>query len=480
MRLFLLLVFIIVTSSYSQNKQLLYDFKELPQSLMLNPGADVSNYKFHFGVPLLSHIHINAGVSGLSAYDLFADDGRSFNEKVREVLFDLSRNDVYTANQQLEVFSGGFRPKNFQDKRYFSFGMYQEIDIHVYHPKDPAELAYEGNGGANINRVYDFGDLDLSGEMLTVFHFGFNKQLNDKLTYGFRGKVYSSIFDMRSTNNDALFYTQPGERNFYRHILIADVTVNSSGYADLRDIESEDTEDGSRQVLSKFRNRALLGGNLGLGFDVGLTYQHSEQLSFTGSIQDVGFIRHNKDVENYTVNDAESLEGVELLFPGIDGAEEDDDFWQDLLADLDERFSPDTTSTAYTSWRPMKLNGSMRYDFGKKKDKDCNCSAEKGDYLNAIGVQLFAIKRPRLPQFALTGFYYRRLSDFLRLKGTYTIDKFTAYNVGLGMSMHFGTFNVYLMGDNLLAYRDLSKARALSLQLGFNFVFPTTDNPFTE
>ncbi len=475
----ILVVFLLISGVVcSQNKQLLYDYRELPQSLALNPGSDVSSYDFHVGFPLLSHIYVHAGVSGVNAFELFADDGVNFNTKLRNVLFSMSENDIYTANQQLEIFSGGFRPGDFNDRRYFSFGMYQEIDIHVYHPKDPAELALEGNGGPNINRVYDFGHVNASGELLTVFHFGFNKQVDDKLTYGFRGKVYSSIFDMRSTSNDALFFTEPGENNFYRHNLISDITVNTSGYASLRDIDSEDTADGSRQVLTKFRNRALLGGNIGLGFDVGFTYHYTDQLSVTASLLDVGFIRHNKDVENYSIRDAEALEGIELLFPGIDDVEDEDDFWQDLIEDLDQRFSPDTTNTAYTSWRPTKMNASVRYDFGKRRATECNCSPEEEGYLNAIGAHLYAIRRPRLPQFALTAYYYRRVSDFLRVKATYTVDRFTPYNLGLGMSMHFGNFNFYLMGDNLWSYRDLAKAHAVSVQLGFNYVFPHTDNPF--
>jgi hypothetical protein len=49
--------------SYSQNKQLLYNFTSIPQTLMTNPGADVK-YNWYFGVPLLSGISANVGSSG--------------------------------------------------------------------------------------------------------------------------------------------------------------------------------------------------------------------------------------------------------------------------------------------------------------------------------------------------------------------------------------------------------------------------------
>jgi hypothetical protein len=42
--------------------------------------------------------------------------------------------------------------------------------------------------------------------------------------------------------------------------------------------------------------RKKFGGDLGLGFDLGLTY-YLKNIQFTASILDVGFIKHSKDVE---------------------------------------------------------------------------------------------------------------------------------------------------------------------------------------
>ena len=93
--------------AFTQNKQLLYNYTDIPQSLLLNPGTEV-NYKWHVGIPLLSHIHASFGASGVSTYDLFADNGIDFNEKLRRVVYNLDRNDYFTINQQIEILSGGF------------------------------------------------------------------------------------------------------------------------------------------------------------------------------------------------------------------------------------------------------------------------------------------------------------------------------------------------------------------------------------
>ena len=46
----------------AQNMQILYDFDQLPQTLMLNPGSIV-DYDKHIGVPFLSNVYAMGGAS---------------------------------------------------------------------------------------------------------------------------------------------------------------------------------------------------------------------------------------------------------------------------------------------------------------------------------------------------------------------------------------------------------------------------------
>jgi hypothetical protein len=142
---------------FSQNKEVLYNFTPQPQSLLLNPGADVK-YKWFFGVPLLSGISANAGSTGFDAYNLFANDGVDFTTKVKSVLASTSRNDYVTANQQLEIFTAGFRVGGEESKSYVSFGMYQEFDSFIYVPKDLAILSFYGNKDY-IGKSFDLGEI---------------------------------------------------------------------------------------------------------------------------------------------------------------------------------------------------------------------------------------------------------------------------------------------------------------------------------
>ena len=91
-----------IVSLLSQNKEVLYGLEETPQAMLLNPGSRIS-YEYHFGVPLLSHIHVNGGSSGVSVYDIFQESSLDINTRISNKIFELENTDFFTATQQLEI-----------------------------------------------------------------------------------------------------------------------------------------------------------------------------------------------------------------------------------------------------------------------------------------------------------------------------------------------------------------------------------------
>jgi len=106
-----LFIFLVYAIGFGQNKQVLYDFAGLPQTLLLNPGAEVEN-KFHIGLPLFSQVSAQGGFTGFSAYDIFADNGIDINDKIKAAVNKYGTAEFVAFNQQLEVLSGGFRLPN--------------------------------------------------------------------------------------------------------------------------------------------------------------------------------------------------------------------------------------------------------------------------------------------------------------------------------------------------------------------------------
>lgn len=454
------LCLLVTVICFSQNKEILYNFTPLPQSLLTNPGADVK-YKWFFGVPLLSGISANVGSTGINAFDLFAKDGVDFNTKVEKVVASTNRNDYVTTNQQLELFSGGFRVGGPENKSYISFGMYQEFDSFVYIPTDVVLLSIYGNKDY-IGKSFNLADLNVKAELLSVFHAGINKKINEKLTVGARGKIYSSLYNATSTHNAGYFSTTLGTDLIYDQSIRSNLRLNTSGVK--KYLDENYNGDFASDLKDDLISKTFLGGNLGLGFDVGLTYNPKKNIQITASLVDIGYIKHTKEVENFTLKGFYNFKGVITNF-NQDGTPDD------AYQDFEDAIPLDTLYTSYNTQRPLKFYSSFQYSFEEERQMECNCDTDEDSwYRSAIGAQLFAMTTPRAPMMALTAYYRRRLLDGLQIKATYTLDSYSYTNVGLGLYTKIGVANFYVLADNLLGYADLAKTNALSFQIGFNII----------
>lgn len=437
---------------FAQNNQVLYDFDETPQTLLLNPGADYSHNAF-IGVPFLSGISAHTGVTGLTAYDIFADDGRDVNDKLRDVINSLDNDDSFHLNEKIDIIHAGIR---LNENDFISVGFYQEWDFVFYYPKDVADFFYEGS--TTLDRQFSIDGVAAKTDLIGVFHVGISHKIDQKWTIGGRFKIYSGAANVQTRNNRGYLYTTSGNDNIYSHHLEqVDATLQTSG------IIFDDYEDIDQSYYIK---RIFGFQNTGFGLDMGFTHHPNEQWKITGSILDFGFIKYSDEVFNYYARGSYETEGIELQFD----PDNPQDYWEEFEDDFEQSLPIDTLYTSYTSYRPLKLNASVKHSFGKPYYEDCTVSNSNDPYRNAIGMQLFWVDRPVNSQFAATLFYERRFGKVLSSKFTYTMDSYSLYNIGLGVSGKFGLVNMYLAADNLLSYQNLAKANSISFQFGLNII----------
>ena len=453
MRIIVLIVsFLIGLNSFSQNKQVLYDFAGLPQTLLLNPGLEI-DYKFHIGVPLLSGFSSEIGSTGFSLSEIFAVNNNTITEKISAVLNKIDANDYLKVNTQIEVFSAGFR---FDKKTYVSFGFYQELDAIGYAPVDALTLINEGNT-SYLNKSFSISEMIFKLDVLGVIHAGISRKVSDKLTLGARLKLYSSALNLETTNNQGSFTTRLGNNNIYVHHLDnVNLNLRSSGLISNNEYISD---------ASTYIENSLLGGNLGAGIDLGFTYHVTPQLQLSGSLIDLGFVHHNKNIKNKLIVGSFTFEGIEFEF------DSNRNYWGELDAALKEQLPIVGNEDSYTSWRPAKVNAAIKYSFGEKRSKYCYDNTLKDFYTNAFGAQLYSVFRPLRQQFVFTSFYEKSFSNKLQAKITHTIDDYSYYNIGVGISAKIWKINFYGILDNLTKLSDISSSNNVSLQFGFNLLF---------
>ncbi|WP_299012228.1 DUF5723 family protein [uncultured Polaribacter sp.] len=437
----------------SQNRPALYDFAALPQTLLLNPGADV-NYNMHIGLPLLSGLSADIGATNFVLSDIFAADNVNINDKITNFIQNTDARDHIKINTQIEVLSGGFRVDR---KNYISFGFYQELDAIGYFPKDVLDLARKGNQPF-LNRSFSASQLLYKVDLIGVIHAGISRKVNEKLIVGGRVKLYSSAVNLESRNNTGTITTNLGENNIFTHrFQNLNVNFRTAGIVENNEFIREP---------STYLKNTFLAGNLGLGVDVGFSYKVNPQLQFSGSLIDFGFINYNKNIDNTVTQGDFIFDGIDLKFNG-----ENINYWDELDEVFKEQLDTEKNEEGYVSLRPAKLFTAVKYSFGKRRSKVCYNNNQNNYYTDAFGAQLFSVFRPLAPQIAFTGFYEKAFSNNLRAKLTYTVDDYSYTNIGLGVSAQIWKLNFYGILDNITALSDLSSANSVSLQFGFNLIF---------
>lgn len=444
---------LIISSIISAQQKLLYGFAETPQTLLLNPGAE-TNYRYHIGIPFLSGFSVNLSSTNLVLGDLFLNDGIDFSQKVNNAIDKLDNDDYIHLNTSIDVLNGGFR---YDDKTYLSFGFYQELDFIMYFPKDIATLINQGNQPF-LNRPFSISELAFKADILGVLHAGISRKIDERLNVGARVKIYSSSLNVETNNNSGTFTTIENNTNLLRQYLSGvDVNVRSSGI-----VENDETLDNPSSLYTK----TFLGGNLGLGFDVGFTYHINSQLELSGSLVDVGFIKHSKSIKNFSATGDFVFDGVNFQYDGSNT-----DYWNELDIAFDQQVPNGENDNSYVSWRPAKLNAALKYSFGERRSKVCYAETKKGYYYNAIGVQLHSVFRPLGQQFALTSFFEATITEKFHTKFTHTINDFSSANLGFGFVGELFNVNIFGMVDNILGLTEIASSKSTSVSFGVNMVF---------
>lgn len=444
-----------------QNQPLLYNFESQPQSLLLNPGTEPA-FNFHAGVPFLSKVHFSGGSTGVTLYDIFKiDESSSLSDRIKGSLASMRTRDFVSIHQQVELLSVGWRGEN---DAYYSAGIYQELDLFSYIPSDLALMVWDRN--LTETRHFDFSDIAFTAEVLNVFHFGITKKQHRNLTLGFRGKIYSSALNIRSTGNTGEYAMLPGsvENNYIPLVRKADMQIRSAGLGPL-----VDTDGTYKQLRDELSGGLFFGGSLGLGVDFGFTRRFDYNWKVSGSVTDLGFIYNFKDVETYEYwGDSEgATEVLEYEYPEGRPLEK----VGNLITDLEQLFMDDTFYDSYISMRPIKLNATIDYGWGE--------DLEPCDYLrrpvrkrfnNYLGVHMFSVFRPNGPVSAASLYYDGKITSGLRGKLSYTVDSFSYTNIGALVSAQVGWVNLYVAADNLLSYGNLAKAHNASVQMGVQLI----------
>jgi hypothetical protein len=460
---------VIAADASAQNGQAMY-FMNIPQNHLLNPALRPSN-SLYIGLPVVSGINLNINNNFVNFSDVFIkgqpkDSIISFlhpGYNVDKFLAKIKDKNSMEPEVAIQLLGVGF---SVGKDGYVFLDINDRIDGNIVLPGDLFKLALKGNEGFVGNKI-DLSSLRGDIKYYREIGVGFSKNFTDKLRIGIKGKLLFGIADA-SIDNKALGISVNSD---YSHTFDANLAVNISGpvnvYMDSKHNIDSVVFDNNRFKTSSGITDFLSGKkNMGLGMDIGATYDLTDRIVLSASLTDLGFIRWNKDVTNLKANNHFEFSGLNML-DYFNGTKTLDEIGNNMLDSLKNAFVVSRTKTSFTTYLPFGISLGGSYNITKQ-----------------ISVGLLSYSRVIEKQFreALTLSANINLGNALSTSLSYTAENYQYDNLGAGLAFRAGIAQFYLVSDRIpISWNKISDKNTniilpanwntFNLRLGMNLVF---------
>lgn len=440
-RYWLMSVFgLLSVSAMAQQELTLHLMNNIQQASYTNPAFRPRNNIHITLAPILPSVQVGVNNSGFTYNQMVSQVETDENGQKTLDIGKLYRNtnvgerSFANMNASLDLLAVSFRTG---DAR-FSFNVSERFQARMGYSDVLLQTAVEGNvPGETIN----LGGYWLRGMHYREFGLGYNRKIleDDKLVVGGRLKTLFGLGNVTTRRADYSI-TIGSEAELYALTLKSDMLVQTSGLGALDD-----------DIMPYMTNTK----NFGMGVDLGATYQLNEELSFSGSIINLGFINWKSHVMNSRSDGSFKFEGVEdgdLLTGG--GFEIDLTALTDSIADT---FEVTKDSASYTTGLPTQMYLTGHYRLAP------NTKASATLYTDYIG----SFRR------GLSLGISQQVGRWFQTAATYSVQSRSFNNLGLGFTITTGPkgLQLYCVTDNIIAAFNPGAARVASLRTGINLVF---------
>lgn len=465
----ILLLAITFANTSAQNSQILY-FMNLPQKHLLNPALKPSN-SLYIGLPAISGINFNINNNFINFSDVFmkgktGDSVRTIlspGYNINDFLAKIKKKNFIEPEFEVQLFGLGFTAgKNL----YVFLDINDRIDGNFVIPGDVFKLALLGNDQFVGSKI-DLSSLRSDLKYYREFGLGFSKNFTNKLRIGVKGKLLIGIADI-SIDNNALAIAVNSD---YTHTLNADLDVNMSGpfkvTKDAAGKISDVTLDDS-QVKTSSGVLALMTGtkNLGLGLDIGATYDITSKLVVSAAITDLGFIKWKNEVNNLVAKSKFEFSGLNIR-DVINGTKTIDQLGQEMIDSLKNSFNLSGTKVPFKTYLPFGLTLGGSYNLTK------GFSVGLLSYTRIISKQI---------RESATLSANVNLGNAFSTSFSYTASNHQYDNLGFGLAFRPGIFQFYMVSDRIPIVWNTVKTNnstfplpaswnTFNLRLGMNIAF---------
>ncbi len=434
----LILLMAMITAEVSaQNSQVLY-YMNLPQNHLSNPALRPSN-SLYIGLPLISGINVNMNNNFVNFSDVFMKSKTSDSiitflhpeSNIDDFLAKIKNKNSIETEVAVQLFGLGFSTRK---GLYIFLDINERTDENIVIPGDLFKLILKGNEGFVGSKI-DLSSLRGDLKYYREVGLGFSKNFTDKLRIGVKGKLLFGLAGA-SINNRSLGITVNDD---YSEALDANLTFNVSYplkvymNADPNKIDSLVFDDKRFSTTSGVVNFFTNTKNIGLGLDIGATYNVSDKIMVSAAITDLGYIRWQKDVTNLNFKDQFAFSGLDM-FDFINGTKTFKEVGQEMIDSLKNSLIASKSNVPYTTYLPFGVTLGGSYELTN------NLSLGLLSYTRIIGKQF---------RESLTLSGNANLSNIFSASLSYTITNHRFDNLGAGLAFRAGVFQFYLLTDRI-------------------------------
>jgi hypothetical protein len=431
----MMLITVLCMDAASQNSQVLY-YMNLPQNHFLNPAMRPSN-KLYIGLPGISGINLNINNNFLNFKDVFFKgqpiDSIAFLQKdfdVENFLSGIGDYNFLKPEASVQLFGLGFSA----GKDLYIFLDYNvRLESNFRFPGDLFKLAlFDQNSLAGNS--FDLSNLRIDEMVYNEFGLGFSKNITEKFRIGVKGKLLLGLEAMNlkpgafkaTIGSD---YSQDWNADLMMNIS-APVTISWDADHKPKNFDFDSTRFSN--VKSAVKN-IFSTGNKGFGLDFGAVYSFSDKFSISAAITDLGFINWEKDITNVRAVSQFTFDAGNIL-DIYAGTMDFDSLSTVFLDSLMNSMTFTDTKNPFTTKLTYGVNAGFKYNVSK-------------------GFSIGVLSNTRFMedhyQEAVTLSANVNLGNALSASFGYTATNYRYDNLGLGLALRLGCFQLYALADRI-------------------------------
>ncbi len=439
-----LFIFLFLTApgilSFGQHEMTLFNMNNVFQSTYVNPSA-VPEQKVSIGLPGLSSIQSGIYFSPFVPKDVkvVKTSDSTYGINLDKAISKMAKNNNYlNSHTSVDLFSLRFKVRNV----YVSLNATNITDVRFNFPQDLFSLIWYGNAQYTGSAV-NLKNVAVDATQYNEYAVGFTRAKDGgKFRYGVRLKFLQGLNNFHTSSSNGSIAV---DNQFYTNTISANLHANS---ASVIPYDSPNNIDYTK-ALTNFQN---IGGAI----DLGMSYSPNKKWTFTGAVNNLGFITWKTNAKSHSVDGTYQFSGVSL----------------------DSINKGGVTLSSYTN----SLTSAIHYQ--ENSVTKYRTALTSSFYLSA------SYSLGRNTKLAVTGygeFYYglrpagsvaliQRAGRVLNLVFSYNARKNSYNNMGFGLMIKPGPFQIYVVGDNMLILNPFN-SNNFTVRTGVNLVFGKTRKP---